>query len=102
MLTTSEKQVFQSLIDDWFKKSQFRSGMCDNYLPFTQAVEIAKTNKEDYLPLLFDALIKDFRWYQAIYLVMGEGPSIDPEDAGKVNKIVDVWVQFGREKGFVE
>jgi len=102
MLTPEQTQKFQSLIDDWCKKSLLNSGMCDQYLPFKQAIEIAKTNKEDYLPLLFEAMQRDFRWHVAIHSVLGEDPEIDDEDAGKVDKIINIWINFGKEKGYIK
>ena len=102
MLTNEQIEIFQSLVDDWSDKSRFQSGMCNVYAPFIKIVEIAKTNKKDYLPLLFDLLKEDFRWYQAIQLVIEDGPLIGPNDIGNVNKIIDIWTQFGKEKGYIK
>jgi hypothetical protein len=39
-------------------------------------------------------------WFVALRLITGENP-IKPEDKGKVQRLADSWIAWGRERGLV-
>ena len=100
MITTKEKEIFASLIEDCEKKALIHSGMMDKLPPFIDVVDMARSNP-DHLPTLFTALQRQFRWCTALKMILNDEPDIAKEDAGKVKVIIDARLDFGKQKGII-
>ncbi len=51
-------------------------------------------------------LLKDLRnnplkWFQALHEISGENP-IPDQDAGRVKKMIDLWLAWGKGKGYID
>lgn len=56
-------------------------------------------------PAVVPFILEDLRrtqahWFVALRLITGENP-IKPEDKGKVQRLADAWIAWGRERGLV-
>lgn len=53
------------------------------------------------VPFILDDLQRtQAHWFVALRLITGENP-ITPEDKGKVQRLADAWIAWGRERGLV-
>lgn len=40
-------------------------------------------------------------WFTALYRILGTGPLIAPEDAGRMEVMRQAWLEWGRENGYL-
>lgn len=53
----------------------------------------------DVLPLIFESLENHhYHWFWALHMITGENP-VAEEDAGRVGRMAEVWLQWGRDHG---
>lgn len=51
------------------------------------------------VPLIIrDLVLEDGDWFTALYVITGENP-VKPEDAGKLGKMRDAWVDWAKTRG---
>lgn len=100
MLTTREKEIFDSLIEDCEKKAQLSAAIIEKLAPFDKVVSLSY-NKPDYLPIIFAALSREWRWSLALRKILNDGPEIAPEDSNNPSVVVAAWLDFGTQKGII-
>ena len=102
-LGVAEKEIagiFQNLKKRWKNETAHLSSMAEIINnPNYRAVIAMDTYA---LPYLFDELQNDpDHWFAALPEITGENP-VNEEDAGNLTKMTNSWLDWGREKGFVE
>jgi len=51
--------------------------------------------------LLEDMRVHHTHWFWALYKLTGENP-VPPEDKGRIRKMIDAWLKWGKEHGYVQ
>jgi hypothetical protein len=94
---------FHALADKWTEETAHLSSIPQMIMhPSYQAVvEMAERDKEFMIPLILKDMKKKRRhWFWLLTQLTGENP-INPKDAGKVNKMIKAWTDWGIEKGYI-
>jgi len=93
------EQQFQTLADKWRAET--------GHLSSTTKIVLHPTYQRiiGLGPIAIGAILRDLRqtydhWFWALSAITGENP-IKPEDAGDIEKMVEVWVKWGQGKGYI-
>ncbi len=94
----SEYRKFYSLANRWKNERGPTSSITEMAIhPAYQ--EIIGMGKEA-IPLILSELEKSpDHWFWALSAISGEDP-VKPEDRGRIKKMAEVWLEWGREKGY--
>ena len=89
--------TFHRLADEWQAAVAHHSSSSkrDNYPAYQAIIALGAP----VVPLLLRDLEHTHRhWFTALRLITGANP-ISPDDAGKVAKMAEAWLRWGKEKG---
>ena len=96
--TSSLAQKFQALVNQWKQETRHLSLMSDIVLntAYQQIVGMGMPA----IPLLLKELqAQPDHWFWALRSITGENPIL-PEDRGRVAKMAEAWLQWGRDRGY--
>lgn len=97
---TDMKEKFNALMKRWRNDTRIESS-ATKITTHPAYLEIIKMG-EDALPLIFEDIQNGgCFWGTALNKITGEDP-IAREDWGKISKISQTWLEWGREHGYVE
>ncbi len=89
---------FRRLADTWQKAVAHLSSSTkrDNHPAYKEIVALGPA----VVPLLLrDLEINHRHWFAALTTITGENP-VPEEDAGKILKMIDHWLRWGKAKGY--
>jgi len=93
------EELFQQLATQWRKDTAHFSSQTQmaNHPAYQQIISLGPA----VLPFIFRELARkrDF-WFYALTAITGDDP-IAAEDAGKVRRMADAWLAYGRERGYL-
>jgi len=91
-------QKFYSLASTWIEETSFLSSAKEMAMhpAYQQIIGMGK----DVIPLILWQLEKNpNHWFWALKAITGEDP-VKPEDRGKVGKMAEAWLKWGKEHGY--
>ena len=92
------ERKFAALSRDWKEKSVLMSSVAD-MVSLTSYQEIIAM-KGRAIPLLLRELRDDpNHWFAALVAITGENP-VASADRGNLDKMVDTWLRWGRDRGY--
>jgi len=93
------EQQFREHADRWQRETGHISSPTQRIMhPSYQAI---LGMKEGVIPLLLHDLQHNRRsWFWALSYLTKENP-ISPKDSGKMDRMIEAWVQWGKRKGYV-
>jgi hypothetical protein len=92
------EQRFQQLAAIWERETahQSSSRIRDEHPAYQQIIALG----EPAVPLLLrDLEVNRRRWFAALHAITGANP-VAAEDAGKLDRMIDAWLAWGRERGY--
>lgn len=58
---------------------------------------------EKAIPLILNDLKREPKhWFLALSAITNDAPKVAERDKGKMNAISDAWIEWGRDKGYIE
>lgn len=90
---------FTTIADRWSEETEHLSAMSRMAMhpDYQQIIGMGV----DAVPLLLDRLQKKpDRWFWALRAITGENP-VSNESQGKMDEMIDAWMEWGRERGYV-
>ena len=95
------KREFDLLAQRWRSETRHMSLAADKASDFSLHQIIGMGDKA--LPLILRELeSKTTDWFWALRAIArGRAPQIPTEDQGKIRKIADIWIQWGKDNGFL-
>lgn len=96
--TETLEQKFQRLANDWHTAVAHHSSSSkrDNHPAYKEIIALGPP----VVPLLLQDLETNHRhWFAALTAITGANP-VEPEDAGKILKMIETWLKWGKEKGY--
>lgn len=89
---------FLNLVDIWRRETWYISSSSD--LVNHPAYQEIMTMGSPIIPLLLRELErKSGHWFLALKVISGEDP-VPPEMRGKIQQMIDIWLEWGRGKGY--
>lgn len=94
------KERFRTLVRNWKREVGFESSLTDvlmnhNYLKIIGL-------GPDVLPLIFQELEREpGLWFLALESITQEDPAASEDNTGDFRKISELWLQWGRDRGFI-
>lgn len=90
--------LFRSLVDTWKIETTFSSSITE--MIEHDAYKTIITLGPVVVPLLLNELKNDpDQWFWALHQITEEDP-VDSEDYGLMDRMVEAWLQWGRERGY--
>ena len=92
------EQKFQRLANTWQEAVAHHSSSCkrDNHPAYQEIIALGPA----VVPLLLRDLETNHRhWFTALTAITGTNP-VAEEDAGKILKMIETWLKWGKEKGY--
>ncbi len=89
---------FHALVASWNKETAFLSSVTEMAIhpAYQQIIGMGK----DAIPLILKELEKNpNHWFWALKAIAGEDP-VNPEDRGKIAKMAEAWLKWGKENGY--
>jgi hypothetical protein len=99
MEPTSLKRRFQELVDQWREETAHMSSAISfsQHPAYLRIIGMGPA----VLPFILEDLARTrSHWFTALSLITGENP-IPSADKGKVRKMAEAWITWGRERGLV-
>jgi hypothetical protein len=94
------EQSFRELADRWREETMHLSSTPEAALNFSYQ-QIIGMGKEA-LPLIFREMqTQGGHWFWALAAITRENP-VQPEDRGKVRRMTQAWLEWGRENGYLQ
>lgn len=93
------EQTFQELAERWSSETRLLSSLTDKVLhpAYQDIIGLGP----DAVPLLLRELQHNSgHWFWALSHITREDP-INPEDAGNVRKMTEAWLEWGRERDYI-
>ena len=88
---------FAALVKQWQEETAPLSSMTEIVL--NPAYQRIIGMGPDALPLILrEFAARPAHWFWALSAISGENP-VPPDDAGKLGKMTEAWLQWGRERG---
>jgi len=97
------EQSFHEQADKWERETEHLSSPTQMMMhPSYQAIlGMAVENKQEVISLMLQDLRNNRReWFWALSYLTQDNP-ISPRDAGKMDKMIKAWVDWGRRKGLL-
>lgn len=92
------KRVFLEAAEQWKRDTKLTSSVTE-IVANPHHMRIVGLGKEA-LPLIFNDLKESGgQWFVALSSITGENP-IEPEDAGRMKRMTESWLAWGREHGY--
>jgi hypothetical protein len=94
------QERFRGLVQSWKKEVAFESSLTEilmnhNYLKIIGLGPRA-------LPLIFQELEREpDLWFLALESITGKDPAASEDNTGDFKRISDIWLQGGRDRGFI-
>jgi hypothetical protein len=99
-ISTNTEEAFQRLVTDWRDRTAHLSLFNGKYtdMAYFQLVGMGK----EILPLVFQELEETTSdWFVLLAAVAREdAPVIPAEDNGRARRIANIWMEWGRERGY--
>lgn len=93
------ERIFDELAEEWREGTRLTSSLTDMVLhPAYQRI-IGMGPKAISL-ILRELQERPAHWFWALSAITGEDP-VDPEDAGRLNKMTEAWLKWGRQRGYL-
>lgn len=93
------ERFFDELVEEWQEGTKFSSSLTDMVLhPAYQRV--IGMGPEAVPMILRELQHRPAQWFWALRSITGEDP-VDPEDAGRVRKMAEAWLDWGRKRGYL-
>jgi hypothetical protein len=100
-LNTTAEQIellFRSLVDTWKNETRYSSSITE--MVEHEAYKTIITLGPIVIPLLLEELKNEpNQWFWALHQITGEDP-VDSEDYGLIDRMVEAWLKWGRERGY--
>jgi hypothetical protein len=93
------RQRFEGLVSQWQEATAFTSSVVEMAMhpAYQQIIGLGPAA----IPLLLNELEREpDHWFWALRAIAGENP-VPVEDAGRVLKMAAVWVEWGRDRGYI-
>lgn len=95
----SLEQTFHSLAKQWREETLFTSSLSDKVMhPAYQ--QIIGLGAEAIPFILRELQHNGGHWFWALGAITRENP-VPPDDAGKVKRMAEVWLAWGKQNGFL-
>ncbi|MGB3310361.1 MAG: hypothetical protein WBA86_11510 [Nodosilinea sp.] len=92
------RKKFQSLKETWEEETKRMSFASDMILHPAYQKIIAMG--QDAVPLMLEDLQTNLsHWFWALYVITGANP-VKPEDEGRIAKMAEAWLEWGRNHGY--
>lgn len=94
------EQTFRRLVEWWRNETGLMALIEDKAMhpAYQQIIGMGP----DAIPLILREMkSRPGHWFWALNAITREDP-IDPEDAGNVRKMTEVWLEWGRERGYID
>jgi hypothetical protein len=94
------EERFHNFVDEWEQDTCFESSTT---IRMTHPVyqEIINLG-EEAIPLILKEMEENGgHWFHALEMLTGEDPT-NPEDAGRVAKLQESWLEWGRKRGYFD
>ncbi len=92
---------FQELADQWRRDTghfSFVSQMT-THPAYQSIIEMG----EPVIPIILkDLQAQPDHWFPALAAISGESPQIPKEDRGRMKAITEIWIEWGKAKGYIE
>jgi hypothetical protein len=91
--------LFKELTARWHRETDHLSSLTQKAIhpSYQQIIGLGPAA----LPLIFRELQdKGGHWYWALRAITGDDP-MQPEDAGKIARMSEAWLRYGRERGYL-
>lgn len=96
----SLEQRFQSLVKRWRDETSHISSYTDRVLHPAYQELIGMGHVA--VPLMLQEMKeRGGHWFWALRAITGQNP-VSPEDAGKIRKMTECWLQWGKQRGLLE
>lgn len=96
---TEAERHFVELAEEWREDTAFTSALTDIILhPAYQ--RIIGMGPESIPLILRELQSNPEQWFWALRALTGEDP-VDAEDAGRVRKMAEAWLDWGRRQGYI-
>lgn len=93
------ERFFDELVEEWREGTKFSSSLTHMVLhPAYQ--RIIGIGPEAVPMILRELQHRPAQWFWALRSITGEDP-VDPEDAGRVRKMTEAWLDWGRKRGYL-
>jgi len=92
------KSDFMKLANQWRSETKYMSVMSDiiSHSAYQKIISMGK----DVVPLILEELRKEpEHWFWALKSITGDNP-IKSEDRGRLNKMTEAWLDWGRQHGY--
>ena len=97
--TETPLQKFQRLSNAWKEETQHISVASDMILHPAYQQIIAMGTKA--VPFMLEDMKQNLtHWFWALYVITGVNP-VKPEDEGRIRKMTEAWLQWGKDHGYV-
>jgi hypothetical protein len=96
----SIEEKFNKLAKKWKDDTRYQSNMriITEDPSYQEIIKIGK----DVIPIILKELeSRPDHWFVALQIITGENPVIE-EDCGYFNKMVEAWLNWGKEHGIAE
>ncbi len=107
-MTDKEKiKLINALIDYWKEDTSLYSSIQTKHSAFILVKEMAEKDwqRELVITIVLKRIKKELTWFVVILydiVPKKEQPAFPEEYCGKIKKITDSWIEWGKEKGFIE
>lgn len=96
---TGTERIFSELAKEWREATRLSSSLTDMFLhPAYQ--RIIGMGPKAVPMILRDLQFTPAHWFWALSAITGEDP-VNPEDAGRLKKMTEAWLDWGRERGYI-
>ena len=96
--STNSKAKFLTLKAKWEAETAMLSSVTEKAMhpAYQQIIGMGPTA----IPLILSEMKKELgHWFWALKSITGEDP-VPPEQRGKIKKMTEAWLRWGREKGY--
>ena len=98
---SSIEEEFQHCAAAWKRDTGHLSvaGQIAKHPSYRRIVEMG----ESAIPLILNDLKKEpNHWFLALSAIAKDAPKVDEQDKGKMKAISDAWIEWGKDKGYIE
>ena len=90
--------TFRELAEEWRESIRLSSSLTDMFLDsaYQRIIGMGPTASL----ILRELELRPAHWFWALSAITGEDP-VNPEDAGRLRRMTDAWLEWGRERGYI-
>ena len=100
-LERSLEEEFQDCTDAWKRETGHLSvaGQIAKHHAYRRIIDMG----EPVIPLILDDLReKPNHWFLALSAIANEAPEVAERDKGDIRAISEAWIQWGKDKGYID